>query len=108
MLVQGVLVFCLPSRVDVSNTRDLVQPVRQAIQEGQRKIALDFTGTQSVDSTALGALVQVFKMLRSEGGDLMLCCVSDAVHRVFSITRLDQVFTLCSSREDAIARLSKS
>jgi len=104
----GVAIFSLPTRIDVSNTRELVLPVRQGITSGHNKVVLDFEGTQAVDSTALGALVQVYKTIKAEGGELMLCGVSDAVRRVFSITRLDQVFTLCSDRADALSRISKT
>lgn len=104
----GVAVYALPVRVDVSNTRDLVLPVRQGILSGQRQVVLDFSATQAVDSTALGALVQLLKAVKAAGGELVLCGVSDSVQRVFSITRLDQVFVRVMTRPEAVAKLQSS
>lgn len=96
-------VFALPERVDAYNTRDLVGPIREAIDQGVRCIVLDLARTQSMDSTALGALVQMLKALRAEGGELRLAAVGDAVSRVLSITRLDQVFSIYRTLELARA-----
>ncbi len=105
-LDSGVAVFELPMRIDVSNTRELVTPVRQAIASGYRRVVLDFSSTEAIDSTALGALVQVYKSLTAAGGLLILTGVGDAVRRVLSITRLDSVFTLYATRAEAVASLT--
>jgi anti-sigma B factor antagonist len=94
-------VFAVPERVDAYNTRDLIGPVKEAIEAGERCIVLDFSRTQSMDSTALGALVQMLKTLRSSGGELRLAAVGDAVSRVLSITRLDQVFSIYATLDAA-------
>lgn len=94
-------VFALPERVDAYNTRDLVGPIREAIEAGARCVVLDLSRTQSMDSTALGALVQILKVLRADGGELRLAAVGDAVSRVLSITRLDQVFSIFRTLEAA-------
>jgi len=94
-------VFSVPERVDAYNTRDLIGPVREAIEAGERCIVLDFSRTQSMDSTALGALVQMLKTLRASGGELRLASVGDAVSRVLSITRLDQVFDIYATLDAA-------
>jgi anti-sigma B factor antagonist len=96
-------VFTLPERVDAYNTRELVTPIREAIDAGARCVVLDLSSTQSMDSTALGALVQILKALRAEGGELRLAAVGDAVSRVLSITRLDQVFSIFRTLEAARA-----
>lgn len=90
----GPRVFTAPERVDAYNTRELVGPIREAIDAGVRCVVLDLSKTQSMDSTALGALVQLLKLLRAEGGELRLAGVGDAVSRVLSITRLDEVFAV--------------
>lgn len=97
-------VFALPERVDAYNTRDFVGPIREAIDTGARCVVLDLSRTQSMDSTALGALVQILKALRAEGGELRLAEVGDAVSRVLSITRLDQVFSIFRTLEAARAQ----
>lgn len=89
----------MPRRVDVTNTQAFVDAVKA---QRQRTIVLDFTWTEAIDSTALGAIVQLFKLLRAERRELRLAAVSDAVRRVFAITRLDRVFDIFDTTEDAI------
>lgn len=88
----------MPRRVDVTNAQALVDAVRG---EKALLIVLDFSSTEAIDSTALGAIVQIFKVLRSEQRELRLASVSDPVRRVFAITRLDRVFDIFDSAEAA-------
>lgn len=98
----GVVVLTVARRVDVSNTRALVDAVNERIAAGQTRVILDFANTEAIDSTALGALVQIFKMLQGAGGKLVLAEVGEAIRRLLSITRLESVFTLAASREAAV------
>jgi anti-sigma B factor antagonist len=91
-------IVCMPRRVDVTNAQDFVDAVRQELAP---LLVLDFSSTEAIDSTALGAIVQVFKALRSEERELRLASVSDAVRRVFAITRLDRVFDIFDTAEAA-------
>ena len=66
-----------------------------------RSFVLDFKNTQAIDSTALGAIVQVFKTLRSRDGSLHFCEVGTGVKRVFAITRVDRVFPIHDTLDQA-------
>ena len=92
----------LPERVDVSNARAFVDLVRLELGSGHRWIVVDFAHTQAIDSTALGALIQVHKSLLSNDGVLRLAAVGDGVRRVLAITRVDRVFSIFDSAEAAI------
>jgi len=99
----GIVAVHLPGRVDVSNTRDFVNAVQKELDEAHLKIILDFSATQAIDSTALGAIVQVFKTLRSKDGSLRLCEVGTGVRRVLAITRVDRVFPIHETLSEALA-----
>lgn len=92
-------VVTLPSRVDASNTKSLVEAVAGS---GSKKIVLDLKGTEIVDSTALGAIVKVHTSLQTTGGSLALAGVGDGIRRVLAMTRLDRVFTLVASVDAAV------
>lgn len=92
----------MPRRVDVTNTQAFVEAVRGQMADNRRTIVLDFSSTESIDSTALGATVQLFKSLRGQHGDLRLASVSDGVRRVFAITRLDRVFDIFETLDEAV------
>ncbi len=98
--IDGVSVVRMPHRVDVGNTKTFVDTLRAEIGERRTNIVLDLSKTETIDSTALGAIVQVYQSLRVTEGTLVLAGVSDGVQRVFAITRLDRVFKMVDSVEE--------
>lgn len=100
----NALIVTLPVRVDVSVAREMLEVLEQAVQSAGHNIVLDLSETQAIDSTALGAIVQVLKKCRAEAGDLVLSCVGESVRRVLAITRLDRVVALYETTEQATAR----
>lgn len=100
----GIVSVKLPARIDVSNTKRFVETLQAELDSGHLRIVLDFAATEAIDSTALGAMVQVFKTLRSRDGVLSLCNVGAGVKRVFAITRVDRVFSIYESHSEARAR----
>ena len=95
MSFQGTIcVVKAPSRVDVSNASILLETIKGQVEAGSRQVVIDLVDTEALDSTALGALVQLYKWLRLAEGSLSLAGVSDAVNRVLILTRLDEIFPL--------------
>ncbi len=92
----------LPARVDVTNAKAFVDVVRAEIDKDKRQIVLDLSHTEAIDSTALGAIVQIFKSLRARDGELSMAGVGDGVRRVLAITRIDRVFPLFATVEEAV------
>jgi anti-anti-sigma factor len=100
--IEGVSVVHMPRRVDVNNTKAFMDAVRAELANGNRNIVLDLGATETIDSTALGAVVQLFKSLRAQGGDLRIARISEGVRRVFAITRLDRIFETFDSLDAAV------
>lgn len=92
----------LPARLDVSTAKPLVEAVRSSIAEGHHHYVLDFAGTETIDSTALGAIIQLYKTVKTHDGDLRLACVGDGVRRVLAITRVDRVFSITATVDEAL------
>ena len=55
-----------------------------------------------VDSNGLGMLVRLMTSTRSARGDLKLCQVPEAVHKVLKITSLTTLFDIHDSEENAV------
>jgi anti-anti-sigma factor len=83
-----------PKRVDVSNASILLETIKGQVESGCRQVIIDLNDTEAVDSTALGALVQVYKWLHLADGSLCLARVSEPVRRVLTLTRLDDIFPM--------------
>jgi anti-sigma B factor antagonist len=98
----GLVAVDLPARLDVTNTRTFVDALQRELDSDHLQIILNFEKTQAIDSTALGAIVQVFKTLKSRDGTLGLCSVGSGVRRVLAITRVDRVFPIFDDLETAL------
>jgi anti-sigma B factor antagonist len=96
-VVDGISYLVVPQRLDAANARGLLDTLRSELGEGRTLVCIDCGKTESIDSTALGVLVQGLKRARAVGGDLVLANVGDAVRMVLAITRVDRVFHVYDS-----------
>lgn len=85
----------------VGNRQEFKQAILDEVEQGARLVIVDFTRSAYIDSSGLGALVSLGKRLRELGGDLRLAGLNDDLRTLFELTRLDALFPLFATREDA-------
>ena len=95
----------LEERLDASLAGNFKQQMSQIINQGNQLIVVSLDRVQFIDSTGLGAIVSSLKMLGREG-DMVLCGTQEGVQSLFRLTRMDQVFQIYGSENDAVAALS--
>lgn len=69
------------------------------------KLVLDMSEIQYMDSSFIGALVAGLKNVLSKGGEMALVSVNADVMALFELTRLDKVFKIYDTKEEAIEEL---
>ena len=74
----------------------------EAIHLSKKKIIVDISSCEFIDSTFLGALVVSLKRSREIGGDIKLVVGSSVVQNTLSITGFLKVFENYSSVEEAL------
>ena len=67
-----------------------------------RRLILDFCGVAGMCSLMLGKLLMLRSEMVAKGGGLVLCGLAPDLKRLFSLTRLDQVFDIEGSAVDAL------
>ena len=70
------------------------------------KVVIDFTNVAHMSSSALGILITLHKRIREKRGQLRLCCIQSAIYEIFVITRLNEIFSICQSRQEALGDLT--
>jgi anti-anti-sigma factor len=71
---------------------------------GWHRLAIDLGGVGTLDSAALGPLVQKLREVQANGGKLVLTGVeAPALREIFALTRFDRVFPILPTRALAIA-----
>ena len=90
-----------PAQFIVDNRADVRQRVRAELEQGRATVVVDLSRTEYVDSAGLGTLVLLNKEARAAGGCLVLAGLSDHVRDLLRLVRLDEVFTIVPTAEDA-------
>lgn len=93
-------------RATLKEAEDFKKILIKDIDEGSRKLVVDLSQCEFIDSTFLGALVVSLKKVTSLGGDLKLVGFQPAVHAMFELTRMFRVFETFTIKEDAIKSYS--
>lgn len=100
---RGVVVIGVDGQLIVGNRQELKQKVLEALEKGERKVVVDFSNTGYIDSSGLGALVSLSKKIRDAGGELRLAGLNEDLKTLFELTKLDTLFTIVASPEEALA-----
>ena len=81
------------SRIDAAVAIEFKEAVRSAAEAGGDPVILDLSKVSFLDSSGLGAVVAVMKLLAPERR-LELAGLTAPVAKVFRLTRMDTVFTI--------------
>ena len=71
-------------------------------EDGRRKIVLDFSVVEYLSSAALGKLITMDKKAKGAKSKLRLCCIKPDIYEVFEITRLNKIFDIKPTLEEAV------
>ena len=76
--------------------------LEQTGEAGLKGVVLDFGRTDYYGSTALGFFLRLWKRVSGRGGRMALCNQSEHEREVLAVTRLDSLWPVCRSREEAV------
>jgi anti-sigma B factor antagonist len=84
----------------------LREVVRQLVEAGHKKIAMNLHEVGYVDSSGLGELVKAYTTVHNHGGQLKLVNPSKRVQDLLQVTNLSAVFTIEADEASAIQSFS--
>lgn len=90
------------SRATVKEAAEFKEICLNDIQLGWKKIIIDLTPCEFIDSTFLGSLVVCLKKVNELGGGLRLIGFHPNVNSLFELTGLHRVFESYKTKEEAI------
>ena len=70
--------------------------------EGRRKLVLDFTGVERLDSALVAKVVWLDNRVKSVGGQLALCHLGPALSEVFQTLRLHLLLNIYGDEQEAL------
>lgn len=99
------LVVCVQeSRLDAAVAITFKEMIREAMDLPGSPVILDLSQVEFLDSSGLGAIVGVMKLLGPDR-PLEIAALSSSVRKLFRLTRMDTVFRIhdCAPQAEAIS-----
>lgn len=89
--------------IDQRNINQIGAELTDMVEKGGvRKMLINMQNVRYLSSAVLGKLVSLHKALEERKGKLKLCGVAPSVYEVFEITRLNRVFEMHNTEDEAI------
>lgn len=89
------------SRIDAAIAIQFKEDMRAQTDTGPDRVILDLSAVDFIDSSGLGAIVAAMKQL-DDHRHLDLAGLTPTVDKVFRLTRMDTVFNLFATLDDAL------
>jgi len=102
---EAVVFRVLEPRLNASHTPELKALLTVLAREHQAPVVVDLSAVQSLDSAVLSALLLLRRLLEGQGRPLALVASTPGVQSVFSLSRLNEIFTLMQSIDEALLYL---
>ena len=100
----GVLIITIREpRLEASNAPLFREVLTDRILAGHQQIVLDLKDVQFIDSSALGAMISAVKRMGALGS-ISLAGPNPAISRLLELTRMNKVFPITSTVDEALAR----
>jgi anti-sigma B factor antagonist len=94
-------IISVRGELDASNVGDFKRQVTPRL-ETNVKVLFDMSLLRFIDSSGLGAMISCLRHTVASGGELKICCVSKQVMALFELVRMNRVFDIHTTREEAL------
>ncbi len=94
------LIVRVTGEIDLRHSPKFHQALIELCAEQPRRMLLNMSQVNYIDSSGIGTLVEIFRRLNSQNGELVLVAPSERVRNVLDITRLLDFFRILDSEDD--------
>jgi anti-sigma B factor antagonist len=103
-----ISVVALSGRIVFGDESDALRAkMNSLIAAGKQRIVLNMKNIEYIDSAGLGILIAAHLSASTHGGSLRLCHLGSKFLEVLRMTKLMEVFQVCSTEAAAIASFSE-
>jgi anti-sigma B factor antagonist len=86
------------------NGMQLVGAVNEAVSHQVLTCIIDISGLRYINSSGIGVLITILTKFRNKGGEVYLMNPSESVKKLLVITKLNSIFQIIKSEEEAIEK----
>lgn len=99
--LSGTVVIGLEGEVDLQHS-PRVRKVLMELMFERRDVLVDMARVAYIDSSGIASLVEAYQMARKNQSRFTLVAVSQPAMRVLQLARLDKVFAIAETIDDAL------
>ncbi len=106
---EGNILFLRPgfARLDTATSREFKGECIDAIDQEVLYGILNLSNVEFVDSSGLAAIIQLLKIFKKAGGNLLLCHVKPPVMSLFTVSRIESAFVIAKDEAQALVFINK-
>jgi anti-sigma B factor antagonist len=80
--------------LDINSAPQLAEEIDKIVASKPKKVSVDLSGLDLIDSSGVAALVKLYKGIRGHGGAVAMIGARDQPLAIFKLLRMDKVFNL--------------
>ena len=96
------LVIVTGEALDNNNSHEMVEAISEAQKNGFKFIVIDMARLEFLSSAGVGSIIGTVEISRDQGGDIVLCNLSEPIFHVLSVLDLADFLTIKSNVEAAV------
>ncbi len=101
-----VTVFSLKGNLDALTAPSLKKEIESLLADRRINVVFDLQGLELIDSSGVGAIVSLFKRVRTLQGDVKIARLAGQPAEIFKLLRLDRAFEIFETSDEAVERFS--
>ena len=89
--------------IDLNSSPQLRKTFTDLLEKGSTKVVVNFEKVSYIDSSGLATLIEMMQRLKKSQGAIYLVQMNDKIRNIFEITKLDKLFTIYRTQQEALA-----
>lgn len=88
-----------------NNGPAIMEVLNEHVNKGIVNSAIDISEVRYMNSSGIGVLITILTKLRNKGGEVVLVNPSEQVKKLLVITKLNNIFSIFDTKEEAVLQL---
>lgn len=103
----NVVVFGISGRISqVDAVEPIILDLSKAIDMDNDFILFDVSKIEYINSSGLNFFIRALTRIRNAGKELILCGMNGIVEKLFIISKLNEIFTICPTIEEGLKKVN--
>ncbi|MCP4581282.1 MAG: STAS domain-containing protein [candidate division Zixibacteria bacterium] len=98
-----IAILSLAGRLDLTSASSLKEASKNVLSSDSKKMVLNLSDVDFINSSGLGALVSILKEVRKSQGSMKLTNLAPYVKEIFDITQLSNIFDIFPDENQALS-----